>query len=127
MFVHGREAYRRNALLILYNFYKNVLYITTQYFFGFKSGFSGQVLYEPFIYQLYNVTFTSLPIMFYCLFDFELDKSSFMNNPMHYKLGLESKSYGITMFFKWVGYAIIQAFVIYFTCFDAVLTSGQQQ
>jgi|TARA_B110000285_G_scaffold205398_1_gene243130 P-type E1-E2 ATPase len=29
MFVHGREAYRRNALLILYNFYKNVLYIST--------------------------------------------------------------------------------------------------
>lgn len=41
MFVHGREAYRRNALLILYNFYKNVLYISTQYFFGFHSGFSG--------------------------------------------------------------------------------------
>jgi len=29
MFVHGREAYRRNSLLILYNFYKNVLYIST--------------------------------------------------------------------------------------------------
>ena len=28
MFVHGREAYRRNSLLILYTFYKNVLYVT---------------------------------------------------------------------------------------------------
>lgn len=35
MFVHGREAYRRNSLLILYTFYKNVLYISTQFFFGF--------------------------------------------------------------------------------------------
>jgi magnesium-transporting ATPase (P-type) len=41
MFVHGREAYRRNSLLVLYNFYKNVLYITVQYYFGFLSAFSG--------------------------------------------------------------------------------------
>jgi len=27
MFVHGREAYRRNATLVNYNFYKNVVYI----------------------------------------------------------------------------------------------------
>ena len=27
LFVHGREAYRRNSLLINYNFYKNTLYI----------------------------------------------------------------------------------------------------
>ena len=50
MFVHGREAYRRNSMLILYNFYKNVMYVTAQYFFGFFSAFSGQPLYEPMIY-----------------------------------------------------------------------------
>lgn len=50
MFIHGREAYRRNSFLVLYTFYKNMLYILTQYFFGFASGFSAQVLYEPFIY-----------------------------------------------------------------------------
>ena len=40
-----------------------------------------------------------------------------MSNPMLYKLGLESRSYGIKLFFMWVGYALIQAFVIYLTCF----------
>ena len=29
LFVHGREGYRRNSLLILYNFFKNVVYVTT--------------------------------------------------------------------------------------------------
>jgi magnesium-transporting ATPase (P-type) len=41
LFIHGREAYRRNSFLILYNFYKNVLYVSAQYFFGFRSTFSG--------------------------------------------------------------------------------------
>jgi len=27
MFIHGREAYRRNSMLIAYTFYKNVLYV----------------------------------------------------------------------------------------------------
>ena len=76
MFVHGREAYRRNSLLILYTFYKNVLYVTTQFFFGFFSAFSGQPLYEAFIYQMYNITFTSLPIMYFALFDFEHEKDA---------------------------------------------------
>lgn len=41
MFVHGRENYRKNSLLVLYNFYKNILYVSTQFYFGFYSGFSG--------------------------------------------------------------------------------------
>ena len=74
MFVHGREAYRRNTQLILYTFYKNVLYVCTQFYLGFSSAFSGQPAYEPFIYQMYNIMFTSLPIMYYALFDFEYEK-----------------------------------------------------
>ena len=71
LFVHGREAYRRNSLLVLYSFYKNVLYVITQFYFGFYSAFSGQTLYEPFIYQLYNITMTSLPIMWFGVMDFQ--------------------------------------------------------
>jgi phospholipid-transporting ATPase len=124
MFVHGREAYRRNSMLILYNFYKNVMYVTAQYFFGFFSAFSGQPLYEPMIYQLYNITMTSVPIMFYSLFDFEYEKDSensyassrkhyFMKHPHLYKIGLNSECFGIGHYLKWVLYGLFHAFLIY--------------
>ena len=80
MFVHGREAYRRNSNLISYTFYKNILYVTTQYFFGFFSTFSGQFVYGPLVYQLYNVSMTSIPIMWYALFDFEYEKDKKESN-----------------------------------------------
>jgi hypothetical protein len=48
--------------------------VLTQFYFGFQSAFSGQPLYEQFIYQLYNITMTSLPIMWYALYDFEFEK-----------------------------------------------------
>lgn len=74
MFVHGREAYRRNAFLVKYTFYKNILYVSTNYFLGFWSAFSSQLMYEKYIYILWNITMTSLPIMYFALFDFEYEK-----------------------------------------------------
>mmetsp|Transcript_27630 Transcript_27630/g.20045 ORF Transcript_27630/g.20045 Transcript_27630/m.20045 type:complete len:148 (+) Transcript_27630:2261-2704(+) len=41
LFIHGRECYRRNAFMVCYIFYKNILYVTVEYFFGFASSFSG--------------------------------------------------------------------------------------
>lgn len=76
-------------MLVLYSFYKNVLYISTQYVFSWWSCFSGQPLYEGFIYQLYNITFTSLPIFYYCIYDMEymrcrkMDKEAKKRNEIH--------------------------------------------
>ena len=70
LFLHGREAYRRISFLVCYNFYKNVLYVIVQYYFGFWSVFSGQTLYEPWVYQLYNVCFTGAALFYWGLFDF---------------------------------------------------------
>ena len=41
LFVHGREAYRKNSYVLLYNFYKNVIYIFVQFLAGYFSVFSG--------------------------------------------------------------------------------------
>ena len=50
LFNHGREAYRRNSYLVIYMFFKNVMFVTAQFWFGIRNAFSGQTLYEPYIY-----------------------------------------------------------------------------
>ena len=74
LFYHGRESYRRNSLLCLYMFYKNILYVLPQYWYGFVSAFSGQTLYESVLYQGYNIVFTAFPIMWFAIFDQEFEK-----------------------------------------------------
>ena len=74
LFVHGRECYRRNADIVCYNFYKNILYILAQMIFNAWAGMSGQVLYEPWIYQLYNFAYTGAAIMIWGVMDFEHSK-----------------------------------------------------
>jgi hypothetical protein len=41
--VHGRYSYMRLAQLVYYSFYKNLAFIFVQFWFGFFSGWSGQV------------------------------------------------------------------------------------
>lgn len=86
LFFHGREAYRRNSFQILYTFYKNFLYVTTQFYFGYFSAFSGQPLYEQVIYQMYNITMTSLPIMWFSCFDFEKKRKRKRRGKLDFKL-----------------------------------------
>ena len=43
---HGRESYRRNAYMICYIFYKNLLQNAPFFIYGVISGFSGQIFYE---------------------------------------------------------------------------------
>jgi phospholipid-transporting ATPase len=65
MLYHGRESYRRNAYLICYMFYKNLLQNAPMFIYGVVSGFSGQIFYETIMTQTFNLIFTSWPIIIY--------------------------------------------------------------
>ena len=81
MFFHGRESYRKNANLILYNFYKNILLCLPQFWHGFTNWLSGQTMYEGISLQLYNLIYTSAPILLYALFDRQTTDTILISNP----------------------------------------------
>lgn len=81
LFVHGREAYRRNSYLILYMFYKNVIYVMPIFFYGYLSLFSGTPIYDIYLYNAYNIFFTGMPIMWFSVYDQEYSKMEFLTNP----------------------------------------------
>jgi phospholipid-transporting ATPase len=91
IFVHGRESYRKNAYLVCYIFYKNILFVLPQFWYGFVSAFGGQPFYESWIYQCYNIVFTAFPIMWFALYDSEYSREELISNPKHYTIGLKSK------------------------------------
>ncbi len=69
LMVHGRWSYLRNADLILYFFYKNLVFTLPQLFFGFINLYSGASIYDSWYISFYNLFFTSLPLMVKALFD----------------------------------------------------------
>ena len=54
LLVHGRWAYRRSCLLVLFSFYKNATMAYCLFFFCFSSGFSGTSLFQSHYTSMFN-------------------------------------------------------------------------
>lgn len=117
---YGRESYRRNSHLICYNFFKNMVLVLPQFWFGFLNGFSGQNIYNPFLYQLYNVVHASIPIGIYGVLDKEYSGHFLMENPCLYYLGLRNRLFNSRTFWLWIAFGVWQSFVITFSTFYAM-------
>ena len=63
LLVHGRWNYIRISEMILYFFYKNMLFTVPQLVFAFYCAFSGQSLFDDWYISFYNLLFTSLPLV----------------------------------------------------------------
>lgn len=118
LFYHGRESYRKNTFVICYNFYKNVLFVLPQFWFGIGSFFSGQTLYDPYIYQLYNMIFTVFPVLWYGIYDKEFKMDELMNESAYYKQGMVNKLFRSNRFWVHNIYGFVEAFIVYILFFN---------
>ena len=113
---YGRESYRKNSYLICYNFFKNMVLVLPQFWFGFLNGFSGQTTYNPFLFQLYNIVYASLPIVIYAVLDKEEKGSYFLVNPVSYFQGPRNLLFNVKVFWLWIFFGIWQsAVLLYFS------------
>lgn len=60
---HGRTNYRRISEMIFYFFYKNFIFTINHFFFAFYTNFSGQTVIDDWFISLYNLIFTSFPLI----------------------------------------------------------------
>ena len=117
LFVHGRESYRKNSFIVCYNFYKNFLFVLPQFWLGFINFFSGQYLYDPWIYQLFNIVFACFPIVWFGIYDKEVSYDILISDSRYYTQGIINKLFHNKRFWKWILYGIIQALFVYFYSF----------
>lgn len=67
LLVHGHYHTSRLTFLVLYFFYKNVIFMMIMFLFQFYSMFSSVSVYDSLFLTLYNVIYTSLPVYFISL------------------------------------------------------------
>lgn len=63
LLVHGRWNYIRISDMILYFFYKNIIFTVPRLIFGFYSAFSSQRVFDDVYVALYNAVFTAVPVI----------------------------------------------------------------
>ncbi|KAM4664395.1 phospholipid-transporting ATPase IG isoform 1-T1 [Discoglossus pictus] len=84
LLVHGHLYYVRIAHLVQYFFYKNLCFILPQFLYQFFCGFSQQPLYDAAYLTMYNICFTSLPILAYSLLEQHITIDTLKTNPKLY-------------------------------------------
>ncbi|XP_058803142.1 phospholipid-transporting ATPase ID isoform X4 [Phymastichus coffea] len=79
LMVHGRWSYYRMSKFLRYFFYKNFAFTLCHIWFAFFCGFSAQTVFDPMYISVYNLFYTSLPVLAVGVFDQDVnDKNSLM-------------------------------------------------
>ena len=69
LLVHGRWNYIRISEMILYFFYKNMLFTLPQFIAAFYCGYSAQTIFDDWFVSFYNLAFTSIPLIIRAVFE----------------------------------------------------------
>uniref|UniRef100_A0A8C2WCM0 ATPase phospholipid transporting 11A n=1 Tax=Cyclopterus lumpus TaxID=8103 RepID=A0A8C2WCM0_CYCLU len=130
LLVHGHYYYIRISELVQYFFYKNVCFIFPQFLYQFFCGFSQQPLYDTAYLTLYNISFTSLPILLYSLIEQHIHMDILRRDPSLYRDIAKNSLLRWPIFIYWtvlgVYDAIVMFFGVYFLFDNTTFTSNGQ-
>ncbi|XP_077455948.1 phospholipid-transporting ATPase IH isoform X1 [Stigmatopora argus] len=114
LLVHGHYYYIRISELVQYFFYKNVCFIFPQFLYQFFCGFSQQPLYDTAYLTLYNISFTSLPILLYSLIEQHINMDILKKDPCLYRDIAKNSLLRWPIFIYWTLLGVYDAIVMFF-------------
>ncbi len=132
LFVHGRWSYIRNSEMILYFYYKNIIFAFPQFYFCFYNAWSGQTFFEDFYITFYNLAFTGLPVIIRAIFDQDIYYKQYNNRIVNFE---DLKKFyhhlyyvgqkNIIFSYIWIGFWFLSSFVTSIIIFFFSVFIGQ--
>ncbi|XP_064863708.1 phospholipid-transporting ATPase IC-like [Oncorhynchus nerka] len=126
LLVHGRWSYIRMCKFLRFFFFKNFAFTLVHFWYSFFNGFSAQVAYEDWFITLYNVMYSSLPVLLVGLLDQDVNDKLSRKFPKLYLPGQQGALFNYKNFFISLFHGIFTSLVIFFIPYGAFLqTMGQ--
>uniref|UniRef100_A0A8I3NU57 Phospholipid-transporting ATPase n=1 Tax=Canis lupus familiaris TaxID=9615 RepID=A0A8I3NU57_CANLF len=114
LLVHGRWSYLRMCKFLCYFFYKNFAFTMVHFWFGFFCGFSAQTVYDQYFITLYNIVYTSLPVLAMGVFDQDVPEQRSMEYPKLYEPGQLNLLFNKRQFFICIARGIYTSVLMFF-------------
>uniref|UniRef100_A0A8B9QLD7 Phospholipid-transporting ATPase n=1 Tax=Apteryx owenii TaxID=8824 RepID=A0A8B9QLD7_APTOW len=114
LLAHGHLYYVRIAHLVQYFFYKNLCFILPQFLYQFFCGFSQQPLYDAAYLTMYNICFTSLPILAYSLLEQHISIDTLTSDPQLYMKVSDNAMLQWKPFLYWTFLGAFEGLVFFF-------------
>ncbi|CAN9504712.1 unnamed protein product [Ophioblennius macclurei] len=126
LLVHGRWSYIRMCKFLRFFFFKNFAFTLVHFWYSFFNGYSSQVVYEDMFITLYNLCYSSLPILLVGLLDQDVNDRLSLKFPKLYLPGQQGLLFNYKNFFISLFHGIFVSLIIFFIPYGAFLrTMGQ--
>ncbi|KAL1311298.1 hypothetical protein AAFC00_001481 [Neodothiora populina] len=112
--VHGRWSYRRLAETIANFFYKNIIWTFALFWYQIYASFDCSYIFDYTYILLYNLAFTSLPVIFMGILDQDVDDKVSLAVPQLYRRGIERKEWTQLKFWMYMLDGLYQSAICYF-------------
>ncbi|XP_076977406.1 phospholipid-transporting ATPase IK isoform X2 [Tamandua tetradactyla] len=122
LLVHGRWSYLRVCKFLRYFIYKTLASMMVQLWFAFYSGFTAQPLYEGWFLALFNLLYTTLPVLYIGLFEQDVSAEKSLKMPELYMAGQRDELFNYWVFFQAIVHgmatSLVNFFVSLWICYD---------
>ncbi|CAN0870411.1 Putative phospholipid-transporting ATPase 9 [Linum grandiflorum] len=108
------------GMQICYFFYKNVTFGISVFLYEAFASFSGQSVYNDWFLSLYNVFFTSLPVIALGIFDQDVSSRCALKFPLLYQEGAQNVLFSWRRIITWMVNGVYSAIMIFFFCTKAM-------
>ncbi|ESK92514.1 phospholipid-translocating p-type atpase domain-containing protein [Moniliophthora roreri MCA 2997] len=117
LLVHGRWSYQRVADMHSNFFYKNVIWTFAMFWYLPFNNFDATYLYQYTFILLYNLVFTSLPVIVMGAFDQDINAKAALAFPQLYIRGIRGLEYTRAKFWTYMLDGLYQSAVVFFIPF----------
>ncbi|KXT04328.1 hypothetical protein AC578_7971 [Pseudocercospora eumusae] len=116
LLVHGRWDYRRMGECVANFFYKNIIWVFALFWYQIYTNFDCSYAFDYTYILLFNLAFTSLPIIFQGILDQDVDDKVSLAVPQLYRRGIEQQEWTQTKFWIYMFDGFYQSVIsFYFT------------
>ncbi|EOA22419.1 hypothetical protein CARUB_v10003062mg [Capsella rubella] len=114
LLVHGHWNYQRMGYMILYNFYRNAVFVLILFWYVLFTCYTLTTAITEWSSVLYSVIYTSFPTIIIGILDKDLGRRTLLDNPQLYGVGQRAEGYSTTLFWYTMIDTIWQSAAIFF-------------
>lgn len=114
LLVHGHWNYQRVGYLVLYNFYRNAVFVLMLFWYILSTAFSTTSALTDLSSVFYSLIYTSIPTIVVGILDKDLNDETLLQYPRLYGAGHRQESYNMRLFWITMIDTLWQSLVIFY-------------
>ncbi|XP_021759697.1 phospholipid-transporting ATPase 1-like [Chenopodium quinoa] len=114
LLVHGHWNYQRMSYMILYNFYRNAIFVLIMFWYTIFTGFTLTTAITEWSSVLYSVVYSAVPTVVVAILDKDLGRKTLLKFPRLYELGQKEKCYNPRLFWLTMADTLWQSGAVFF-------------